>query len=349
MTAALTVEDAVDLTRLSAWIRASGLGDGVIDAPVVLTGGTQNILLRFRTGGRDVVLRRPPAHPRPNNNQLLLREARVLQALGSTAIPHARLLGICDDPSVIGSTVFFLMEAVEGFNPAVELPEHLSDQSGRDRLALAATDALAQLGSVDHEAIGLADLGRPAGFLQRQVTRWVAEREKYLALDGYDGVALPGFEAVRDYLADAVLPTFRPGLIHGDYHFGNLIFDASSAKLAAVLDWEMSTIGDPLLDLGRFLAMWPDEHEVIMTSGGIWTAGPLPPPDTIAARYAERSGRSLEHLAWYVVMGCFKLGIILEGTYARACAGQAPLEVGLALHDTAVRLFERATRLVGRT
>lgn len=348
MTAALTVEDAVDLTRLSAWIRASGLGDGIIEAPVILTGGTQNILLKFRAGGRNVVLRRPPRHPRPNNNQLLLREARVLQALASTTIPHAGLLGICEDPSIIGSTVFYLMEAVEGFNPAVELPEDLGDRRGRDRLALAATDALAKIGAVDYEAIGLADLGRPAGFLQRQVTRWVAERDKYLTLDGYDGAGLPGFEIVRDYLADTVPPTFRPGLIHGDYHFGNLIFDPGSANLAAVLDWEMSTIGDPLLDLGRFLAMWPDEHEVIMTSGGIWTAGPLLPPDAIAARYEERSGRSLEHLSWYVVMGCFKLGIILEGTYARACAGQAPLEVGLELHDTAVRLFERATRLVGR-
>lgn len=348
MTAALTVDDAVDLTRLSAWMRSNGLGDGVIEAPVMLTGGTQNILLKFRTGGRDVVLRRPPQHPRPNNDQLLLREARVLQALASTTVPHAGLLGICDDPSIIGSTVFYLMEAVEGFNPAVELPEDSSDRRGRDRLALAATDALAQIGAVDYEAIGLADLGRPAGFLQRQVTRWVAERDKYLALAGYDGAALPGFEVARDYLAAAVPPTFQPGLMHGDYHFGNLIFNPSTAKLAAVLDWEMSTIGDPLLDLGRLLAMWPDEHEVIMTSGGIWTAGPLLPSDTIAARYAEQSGSSLEHLPWYVVMGCFKLGIILEGTYARACAGHAPLEVGLALHDTALRLFERANRLVGR-
>ena len=108
----------------------------------------------------------------------------------------------------------------------------------------------------------------------------------------------------------------------------------------------MSTIGDPLLDLGRYLAVWPDAHEVIMDTDGIWNPSALPSPDKIVARYTERLGRPVDHLRWYVVMGCFKLGIILEGTYARSCAGLAPKAIGAALHQAAVRLFERASRLV---
>lgn len=344
-TGTIAVDDAVDLTKVSAWLRAEKLGDGVIENPVILSGGTQNVLVRFRSDGRDLVLRRPPLRPRPKNNELILREATVLKALASTDVPHPELVSVCTDPDVLGSAVFYVMEAVEGFNPATELPGTLRDQDGRDRIALAATDALAEIGALDHEAIGLAGFGKPDGFLERQVDRWAGEREKYLSLDGYDAAPLPGYDAVRDYLAGAVPATFRPGLMHGDYHFGNLILDPSSAELVAVLDWEMSTIGDPLLDLGRYLAMWPDDHEVIMEAGGIWDAGPLLSPDAIVARYSERLGLPVEHLPWYVMMGCFKLGIILEGTYARSRAGLAPRDIGVALHHAAVRLFRRAARL----
>jgi aminoglycoside phosphotransferase (APT) family kinase protein len=346
MTAQLTVADAVDLSRLSAWMRTAGLGDGVIEDPMLLPGGTQNVLLRFRSDGRDIVLRRPPLRPRPRNNELILREATVLKALASTTVPHARLLAVCDDPGVLGSVAFYLMEAVDGFNPADELPDPIGDGEGHVHLAYEATDALADIGALDHDAIGLGEFGKPVGFLDRQVPRWVAERDRYLGLDGYDKAPLPGFEAARDYLAATVPTTFRPGLMHGDYHFGNLMFDTTSRNLVAVLDWEMSTIGDPLLDLGRYLAVWPDAHEVIMGTDGIWNPSALPTPDEIVARYAERLGRPVDHLRWYVVMGCFKLGIILEGTYARSCAGLAPKAIGAALHEAAVRLFERASRLV---
>lgn len=346
MTISPAIDAVVELTRLSTWLTVNGFGDGGIEDPTLLTGGTQNVLLRFRLDGRDVVLRRPPLRPRPKNNDLILREARVLNALADTPVPHPRVLAVCADPTVLDGAVFYLMDAVDGFNPASELPDPLNSPDGRRHLTDEATDALAQIGELDHEAIGLADFGNPAGFLERQVPRWVAERDRFLGLDGYDGAALPGFEAVRDHLAATVPPSFRPGLTHGDYHFGNLLFDATTAKLAAVLDWEMSTIGDPLLDLGRFLAMMPDEHEVVVPPTGIWD-GELPHPDTIVHRYSERTGRPVEHLPWYVGMGCFKLGIILESTYARSCAGLAPKAVGLTLHEAAIQLFHRATRLIG--
>lgn len=346
MTAALAVDDVVDLKRLASWLTANGLGDTAIEDAVLLSGGTQNLLVSFRSGGRDIVLRRPPLQHRPNSGKLLLREATVLAALAATTVPHPRLLGVETDLSVCGSA-FLLMERVPGFNPVTALPEQFNHQDGRERLATQATDALAQIGALDYVALGLDQFGRPEGFLSRQVSRWVAERDGYADLPGYPGMPLPGFATVADYLARRVPPTFRPGLMHGDFHFGNLLFDATTATLVAVLDWEMSTIGDPLLDLGRYLAMWPDGDETIIT-GGIWDAGPLPTPTEVAQRYARICDRDLDHLDWYVVMGCFKLGVILEGSYARACAGHTTPEIGSALHDMAVRLFHRAQRLIER-
>ena len=261
-------------------------------------------------------------------------------------MPHPRFVALCEDTAVLGSAVFFLMEAVDGFNPADGMPSGWSSGKSVEQLVYRATDALADIGALDYEDLGLTDLGRSADFLERQVPRWIRERESYLGIDGYDGAPLPGFDMIRDYLAANVPAAFTPGLMHGDYHFGNLLFDCQSAQLNAVLDWEMSTVGDPLLDLGRYLALLPDQHEVVIDSGGIWKARELPPAAAIVARYTARSGRPVDHLSWYVAMGCFKLGIILEGTYARSRAGLAPEPIGAQLHDTAFRLFKRARRIV---
>ncbi|WP_329410194.1 phosphotransferase family protein [Nocardia vinacea] len=334
------------LAAAGGWLAGQGIGNGVLENPVVLQGGTQNILIRFTAAGRDLVLRRPPKSPRPRNNELLLREATVLRALGSTPVPHPRLVAVCEDTEILGGAVFYIMEAIDGFNPAAVEPARLADRFVRDRIAFAATDILADIGALDHESIGLSEFGRPEGFLERQVGRWSAERDAQLRLNGYPGEPLPGYDVVREYL-DAERPDgFRAGLMHGDYHVGNLIV-GEQFDVRAVIDWEMSTVGDPLLDLGRFLALWPDEHEVIVDRGGFWTAGPLPGVDELAERYARRRGIRLDHLDWYIVMGCFKLGVVLEGTYARACAGQAPLPTGELLHTVAVRLFRRAARLAG--
>ncbi|PJE06021.1 MAG: phosphotransferase family protein [Mycobacterium sp.] len=337
----------LDTDKLSRWMRDAGLGEGPIEEAVQLTGGTQNILVRFRYAGRDLVLRRPSLRAPSNRNALILREAKVLHALRDTSVPHARLVAACADEEVLGGAVFYIMDAVDGFNPAEELPAGLSDYRARERMSMDATDALAAIGALDYVAIGLDGFGKPEGFLERQVARWVGERDSYLAMDNYDGAPLPGFASIRDYLAENVPRSYRVGLIHGDYHFGNLLFDRESADMVAVLDWEMSTIGDPLMDFGRYLAMWPDEHEVIIDTGAIWGSGPLPTCETLIERYVQKSGADTEYLHWYILMGCFKLGIILEGTYARSCAGLAPEHVGKLLHDTAVRLFDRGCRLIG--
>jgi aminoglycoside phosphotransferase (APT) family kinase protein len=346
MNGTTSVDGVLDTEKLARWMREAGLGDGPIQDAVQLTGGTQNILVRFRFAGRELVLRRPPMRAPSNRNALILREAKVLQALSDTSVPHARLVSTCADEHVLGGAVFYIMEAVDGFNPAEELPAGLTDYSARERISMNATDALAAIGSIDHVAVGLDGFGKPDGFLERQVARWVGERDSYLAMDNYDGAPLPGYASIRDHLADNVPPSYRVGLMHGDYHFGNLLFDRESANMVAVLDWEMSTIGDPLMDFGRYLAMWPDEHEIIIDTGTIWAAGSLPTPDSLIERYVQKSGAEVEYLPWYTLMGCFKLGIILEGTYARSCAGLVPARVGKLLHDTAIRLFDRGCRLI---
>jgi aminoglycoside phosphotransferase (APT) family kinase protein len=303
MTVDTSVGDVVDLAAVSRWMRRSGLGDGAIENPVMLAGGTQNVLVRFRWCGGAFVLRRPPLRPRPKNNELILREAVVLQALAATTIPHARLLGACDDPDVLGGAVFYVMEAVEGFNPAEVLPSAWRGLEGRDRIVFAATDALADIGGLDHEAIGLADFGKPAGFLERQVDRWVGERERYLTLDGYNGEPLPGYESVRDYLAARVPSTFTPGLMHGDYHFGNLLFDTSSAGLLAVLDWEMATIGDPLTDIGWAELLWTIPGSFTTLPGALSV-------DEFVARWEELTGIEAKHRPWYRALERLKMATI---------------------------------------
>ncbi len=243
---------------------------------------------------------------------------------------------------MLDGAVFYLMEPVDGFNPTVGLPElHAGDAAVRHGMGLSAVDAIAALGAVDHVAVGLGDMGHPDGFLERQVPRWLDELASYDRHDGYPGPDIPGLDEVAAWL-DAHRPgSFRPGISHGDYHLANLLFRPDGPEVAAVVDWEMCTVGDPLLDLGWLLATWPSGGDGGV-AGAIGTAGGLPTAVELIDRYAERSDRDLTNIAWYEVMACFKLGIVLEGTHARAFAGKAPVEIGDLLHATTVVLFTRA-------
>lgn len=337
----------VDLEVLARWMDEQGLTGGPITDAEPLTGGTQNIMLRFTRGGRAFVLRRGPRHLRPKTNDALRREIVVLRALAATDVRCPGFIAGSEDPDVLGGAVFYLMEPVDGFNATVELPElHAGDAGVRHAMGLSAVRELAKLAAVDHVAVGLGDLGKPEGFLERQVPRWLSELESYGRHEGYGGPELPGLEAVAVWLQSNLPATFAPGIVHGDYHLANLMFRPDGPEVAAIVDWEMCTIGDPLLDLGWLLATWPDEHGSASVTGAIGMAGGLASRDELIARYAEGSTRDLSAIDWYTVMACFKLAIILEGTYARACAGKANTDVGAMLHAIAVGLFERAQRLV---
>jgi aminoglycoside phosphotransferase (APT) family kinase protein len=341
------LDGVVDLAVVGGWMETQSLPGGDIEDVTVLTGGTQNLLVRFSRGGRTYVLRRPPRHLRPKSNDNLRREARILAALTDADVASPALVAACPDESVLGGAAFFLMEYVDGFNASTGLPElHAGDAEVRHRMGLSAVEGLARLGAVDHEALGLADFGRVEGFLERQVPRWVGELESYAGLEGYAGADLPGVHDLATWLEAHLPGTYRPGILHGDFHVANLLFDNNGPELAAILDWEMATIGDPLLDLGWLLVSWPDGSgsAVDLVAQDFAGRGGLATPAELVQRYAERSARDLSAIHWYAALAGFKLAIVLEGTYARSCAGKADPAVGELFHGVACSLVERAQR-----
>ncbi len=335
------------MRAVERWMDEQGLGRGPIETVSPISGGTQNVMLRFERDGRPYVLRRGPEHLRPRSNDVIRRECRVLRSLSGTDVPHPPLIAACDDPSVLGDAVFYLMEPVDGFNASLALPPlHASDAAVRHEMGLRLVDALATLAEVDHEAVGLGDFGKPDGFLERQVPRWLAELASYDDFAEYPGADIGPVDEVATWL-DAHRPaSWRPGILHGDYHAANVMFSPGGPDVAAVVDWEMCTIGDPLLDLGWLLATWELPGAPEEFAGPLTRAGGLATDDELVRRYAERSTRDLAAIDWYVVLACFKLGIILEGTHARALAGLAPQDIGDRLHLTTQRLFDRAHALI---
>ena len=332
--------EGVDLRILSEWMDREGLPAGAIENPELLAGGTQNILLLFSRGGRSYVLRRPPLHKRKNSDETMRREARVLRALAGSEVPHPGFVAGCGDETVLGAA-FYLMEPIRGFNPTTGLPDlHRGDDRIRHQMGLNMAAAIAALGELDYQAIGLEGFGKPDGYLERQVGRWQAQLESYSALEGYPGPEIPGLERVARWLGDNLPKDFRPGVIHGDFHAANVMFSPDGPELAALVDWELSTVGDSLLDLGWLLATSPGK-----SGEGVGLAAwpGFPEHSALIAHYAERSTRGLDAIAWYEVLACYKLGIILEGSHARAFAGKATKQTGDALHATTLSLFRRAS------
>jgi aminoglycoside phosphotransferase (APT) family kinase protein len=337
-----------DLDALATWMNKHSLGDGPLENVTAIGGGTQNIMVRFVRSGIPYVFRRGPRHLRPISNKVILRETRVLAALAGSDVPHPRLIAVCDDPGVLGDAVFYLMEPVEGFNAGEGLPPlHAGSAEVQYGMGISMAGALARLGAVDHRAVGLADFGKPDGFLERQVPRWLSELESYSALDGYPGPQIGDVDAVARWLRGNVPQHWTPGIMHGDYHAANVMFSPTGPDLVAIVDWEMCTIGDPLLDLGWMLATWRDPERDTVLGNPLMDAPGLPAPADLVAHYAAHSTRDVSAIDWYTVLACFKLGIILEGTHARATAGLAPTEIGDLLHTATLRLFERAHTLIG--
>lgn len=340
-------QERIDLAALSQWMAKSGLGNGKIENWDVLSGGTQNVLVRFKRAGREYVLRRPPWNLRDNSNETMLREARVLTALADTGVPHPELIKACDDQTVLGAA-FYLMEPIDGFNPVSGLPSlHVESEQLRHRMGLALVDAIAKLSEIDFRKVGLEGFGKPEGFLERQVPRWQSQLASYDKFEGWTGPqSLPGVNVIADWLQAHRPATFAPGLMHGDYHLANVMFRFDGPEIAAIVDWELATIGDPLIDLGWLLATWPEDDRLDAANVSVQPWSGFPDAGELVEHYAAQSNRDVSNINWYVVLACFKLGIILEGTHARACAGLAPVETGQRLHVQAIRLFERACRRI---
>ncbi len=331
----------VDLDVLRRWMDQRHLGDGSIDDPQLITGGTQNVLLRFQRGSRTYVLRRPPVHKRANSDETMRREARVLAALAGTDVPHPGLIAAEPAPEVMGAA-FYLMEPIDGFNATLGLPPAFGDAGWQHSMGLSMADAIAALASVDHVAVGLGDLGKWDGWAERQVGRWRKQLDSYSELPGYPGPDIPGVDEVGVWLERHRPADTRPGLIHGDFHFGNVLVRHDEPRLAAIVDWELVTVGDPLLDLGHLLATWPSRDGVSVSVD----APNLPSRDEVVQRYAAHVDRPLDDVRWFHVLACYRLGLILEGTHARACAGLAPKPIGDQLHAHTVSLLQQALGLI---
>lgn len=343
----MTAMDTDALDAVARWMTEQGLGEGPLQDVTAVTGGTQNVMLRFTRSGRPYVLRRGPRHLRPRTNSVILRETRVLAALAGSDVPHPRLIATCEDTGLLGDAVFYLMEPIDGFNAGEGLPPlHAGNPEVRYGMGLSMADALARLGAVDHVAVGLADFGKPDGFLERQVPRWLSELESYQEYDGYPGPDIPGIVEVSGWLERHRPTQWTPGIMHGDYHAANVMFSRTGPDVVAIVDWEMCTIGDPLLDLGWLLATWRQDDGSSVFSHALGGTDGLASTDDLLERYAANTSRDLSNIAWYTVLACFKLGIVIEGTLARACAGKAEKAVGDQLHAATVHLFERALGMI---
>ncbi len=310
--------EGIDLERLAPWFAEHV--EGATGAPLsaeLIAGGRSNLTYAVSDGARTWVLRRPPLGHVVATAHDMGREHRVIGALAGTGVPVPRVDAFCDDPDLLGAP-FYVMERVEG--RILRTPEEMAVLSPEDarRASNELVDVLARLHGVDYEAIGLGDFGRPDGFLARNVARW----GKQWAANKTRDVA--EIDELARRLDRALPESGPPAIVHGDYRLDNTMLDPVDAgKIVAVLDWEMSTLGDPLTDLGLFLVYWgTDTGPAVGSSAGIVATDGFLSRDEIVARYAERSGRSIEHLDFYVVFATYKLAVILEGINARFLMGK---------------------------
>ena len=264
-----------------------------------------------------VILRRPPTGAVLATAHDMAREHRVISALGSTEVPVPRTLHLCTDESVLGAPSY-VVERVAGIHVAREFPPGYADEPAQRRaVGERLVDVLADLHSVDVDAVGLADFGRPEGFAERQVRRWTKQWDATRDRDR------PGLDALAARLAETVPTTRRAGIVHGDYRLDNCLLDpAEPGRIKAVLDWEMSTLGEPLTDLGLMFVYWPEAGEDRpSTLSPVTTLPGFPTRREVAGRYAERTGADLSDLNWYVGFAFFKFAAIIAGIVARSAAG----------------------------
>jgi aminoglycoside phosphotransferase (APT) family kinase protein len=314
----------VDETRVAAWMDSQELAPGMPISVTRITTGHSNEVFRIERGDLVAILRRPPRTPLSPTAHDMAREFRLLQAFSGTAGWHDRKpvpvpvpIALCTDTEVIGAP-FYLMEPVNGVVVREAVPPALADVPDVARgCGFALIDALAGIHEFDWQAGGLDGFGRPDGYLERQVPRWIGQLEKYKTRP------LPDVDAAGEWLAAHTPPAQPSGVIHGDYKLDNVMLAPTPpVELIAVVDWEQSTVGDPLVDLGWVLGLWAEANEVSLA--GVSPFGPnasIPTRQELLERYAERSERDVTNVNYYCVLGLFKLACVMEGSFARFRAG----------------------------
>ncbi|HEX2313714.1 MAG TPA: phosphotransferase family protein [Thermomonospora sp.] len=344
----------VDVPRLNGWLETALPGAGGVAAIRLIAGGRSNLTYGITLAdGRRIVLRRPPlGHVLPTAHDMG-REHRVLSALAAgTGVPVPTPLAFCADEAVVGAP-FYLMDHVDG--RVLRTVEDAADVTPEQARALSErlAEVLAAIHLVDVEAAGLGDFGRPSGYLERQLRRWGQqwERSREAILATGASRDLPAYDRLVTRLGE-LLPADGPArLVHGDYRLDNALARIEPRpEIAAVVDWEMSTLGDPLADLGLTLVYWADagdEERQRIPVGSTVTAAPgFLDRRGFAARYADITGFDLAGLDFYVAFACFKLAVILEGIHARYLQNATVGEGFDTIGDSVPLLLERAHRVL---
>jgi aminoglycoside phosphotransferase (APT) family kinase protein len=306
-----------ELAQLAKFLAAAGLCDGPLTARPV-GDGHSNLTFLVSDGRRPVVVRCPPPPPLPPGAHDVLREATLIRALAGSPVPVPEVLATAEAGEVIEAP-FFVMSFVAGPVATTATPPALSSPADRRHLGEALIDTLAALHTVDWRAAGLASLGHPEGFNARHLRRMAR------LVAGANGQLPAGFAGLAGWLEAHVPPESGASIVHNDYRLGNLILaPGPPARIAAVLDWELATVGDPLFDLGYFLTSYPAAGEPLTPTGAMGTAvlePGYPRREELAGRYAAATGQDLSQLAWYMTMALWKLAVLYEYGRRRADAG----------------------------
>jgi aminoglycoside phosphotransferase (APT) family kinase protein len=310
------VPEGIDRAGVEGWFEANVPEAELPLAFERISGGRSNLTFGVRdSGGRAWALRRPPLGKRLGSAHDMGREHRVIAALQDTPVPVPPVAGLCDDESVNGAP-FYVMGFVEG--PILRSAEEAAafEEAERASIGERVVDTLIEIHRVDPDEVGLGDLGRKEAYVERQLRRWQGQWEKSKTRE------LPAVDAVHQRL-EARIPDQGPAtIVHGDYRLDNMILSASG-EVAAVVDWELCTLGDPLADVGMLLVYWSEADDDFKPLFAPATIAPgFPKRDDVRERYAERSGRDLGEIDFFIALGYWKLAIILEGVYARYASGQ---------------------------
>jgi aminoglycoside phosphotransferase (APT) family kinase protein len=286
----------------------------------VISGGLSNITYRLHLPGGTVILRRPPLGHILQSAHDMKREHRVLTALAPTDVPVPRTLALCTDPEVIGCPFYVMAEVPGVVMRTAEDTAGLTPEA-RSAMADALVRTLADLHSVDPASVGLADYGRPDGYCARQILRWGEQWRRSRTRE------LPDMDVLMNRLSDRVPERSDASIVHGDYRLDNTIIEPTvPSRIASVLDWELSTLGDPLADLGMMLTYWHDRGDTdraqISVAVGVTAHEGFPSSREVAERYAALTSRDLGRLPFYLALSAMKLAVILEGVHARYLGGQ---------------------------
>jgi aminoglycoside phosphotransferase (APT) family kinase protein len=330
---------------LEAYLDEHGIGSGRIEVERIGEGHS-NITFLIRRGDARLVLRRPPRPPLPPSAHDVLREARLLSAVEGTPVRAPRVLAACDDESVLG-VPFYLMEEMHGSVITSEIPEALDEPGERRRISGELVDRLVEIHEVDWRACGLEGYGKPTGYLERQLRRFGGLWEHNKTRE------LPIVEEVGEWLAANLPESPASTIVHGDYRLGNVMLaDEPPARIVAIFDWELSTIGDPLADLGYLTVTWaqagdPEDTSFASLSAATRRTGFMT-RDELIARYEERSGRSMASVNWYQALALWKAAVFMEGNYKRFSMGASD-DAYLGLFDEGVPALAEKARQVAES